>query len=94
MLITFTLPGVTLSQNKLVGKHWTIKHEQKTFWHQLVMATCGRPEEDVVPTIQGGKARVHVVRVSKRFIDPLNVPAGCQIAVQKIGQVFQHAHPQ
>ncbi len=87
MIVTFALPGITLSQNKLDGKHWTAKHNQKTFWYELVMALVGRPESSMIPTIQGTKARVYIVRVSKRLIDPLNVPAGCKWLLDAL--VFQ-----
>ena len=72
MTHTFTLPTVTLSQNQLDGKHWSVKQEQKVHWHSLVSYLIGTNPQQ--PT----KARVSIVRVSKRLIDPLNVPAGCK----------------
>jgi hypothetical protein len=66
----FTLPGLTLSQNELDGKHWSVKHAQQVYWHQIVAVVARRcPHEP-------RRASVSVVRVSKRLIDPLNVYAG------------------
>lgn len=67
---TFKLPGVTLSQNELDGKHWQVKHQEKVTWHENVWVYAQR-----CPYIPS-KAHVHFVRVSKRIIDPLNVFAG------------------
>lgn len=78
MIVHFSLPAVTLSQNKLDGKHWTVKHEQRQYWHQLVVLVCGKPDRDQLPSIKASKASVHILRVGKRLIDPLNVPAGCK----------------
>lgn len=69
---SFTLPGVTLSQNQLDGRHWWVKHEQKTYWHEAVGYIARKCP------VEPSRARVHIVRVSKRLIDPLNVPAGCK----------------
>lgn|GEM_PF-4616292 len=70
MVSSFTLPGVTLSQNQLDGKHWTVKHSQKTYWHEAVGYIAGRCP--FKPT----RAHVEIIRVSARLIDPLNVYAG------------------
>lgn len=70
MTYSFSLPGVTLSQNELDGKHWTVKQSQKESWHEAVGYGIGRcPREP-------REGSLHVVRVSKRVIDPLNVYAG------------------
>ena len=42
------------------------------------MALCGKPEQDLMPSIQATRASVTILRVGKRLIDPLNVPAGCK----------------
>lgn len=61
---------MTLSQNALDGKHWSVKHAQKVYWHEAVWAIAGRcPSEP-------RRADVQIVRVSSRLIDPLNVYAG------------------
>lgn len=44
----------------------------KVEWHDLVGYTVGRCKRQ--PT----KARVEIVRVARRLIDDLNVPAGCK----------------
>lgn len=66
----FILPSVTLSQNELDGHSWHKKHQQKTYWHQMVWAIARR--NPIKPSF----SHVHIVRVSKRLIDPLNVYAG------------------
>jgi hypothetical protein len=76
LLVTFSLPAVTKSQNQIDALHWSKRHEERNYWHQLVMALCGKPETDLVPTIQATKASVSILRVGKRLIDPLNVPSG------------------
>jgi hypothetical protein len=76
LLVTFTLPAVTKSQNQIDILHWTKRHEERNYWHKLVQAYCGKPEKDLVPTIQATKASVSMLRVSKRLIDPLNVYSG------------------
>lgn len=70
MIYQFTLLGVTKSQNELDGCHWSKKHAEKVYWHDCVGYTLGRCP------VSPGKARVSVVRVSKRLLDPLNVHAG------------------
>lgn len=68
----FSLPGVTPSQNELDGKHWTVKHRLKTEWHEVVGWIARRNPGKAT------HARVEIVRVSKRLLDDLNVPAGCK----------------
>lgn len=69
---SFNLPGVTLSQNELDGKHWWVKQKQKEYWHQVVGYTAKRCP------FTPSRANVLITRVSKRLIDPLNVYAGCK----------------
>ena len=79
MIIQFTIDGVTVSQNKLDGAHWSVKHAQRTLWHQAVAYTIGRARKPC-----DSKAAVSVVRVSKRLIDPLNVYAGLKWIVDAL----------
>lgn len=69
---TFILPGVTLSQNELDGQHWGKKHREKLLWEKCVGYIARRGPGN------GLRAHVRIVRVSKRLLDPLNVPAGCK----------------
>lgn len=70
MTYSFTLPGVTPSQNELDGKHWRVKHGYKVLWHKIVGLVARRCP------FKPGLAHVTIVRVSQRLIDPLNVYAG------------------
>lgn len=48
------------------------------FWYELVNLYAGQPDASMLPTILDTRASVYILRVSKRLIDPLNVPAGCK----------------
>lgn len=50
--------------------HWRGVHKIRNEWHDKVTAKLGTTK------CNGKAARVHVVRVSKRLIDPLNVYSG------------------
>ena len=68
----FSIPGITPTQNYLDGRHWTVKHRLAQEWHLAVLACAGRCP--FKPTF----ATVEIIRVAKRLIDDLNVPAGCK----------------
>ena len=66
----FRIQGTTPSQNKMHTTHWRGLYKIRTEWHDKVAAKLGKTE------CNGKAARVHVVRASKRLIDPLNVYSG------------------
>ena len=68
---SFILEGVTPSQNEWDKWHWSKRTELKdSFSWQIKRMGCG--------SHNGRMAHVHIVRVPKRVIDPLNVYSGCK----------------
>jgi len=65
------LEGVTPSQNQWDKWHWSKRHAMRDDWFWQVKA-IGRMD------CNGRRAHVHITRVSKRLIDPLNVHSGCK----------------
>jgi hypothetical protein len=66
----FILPGVTPSQNEWDHMHWVEKYRLRNEWFQLVRYVAGVQSPKIAH-----KCAVTFVRVSKRLLDPLNVPA-------------------
>lgn len=68
MTHTFTLPGVTPSQNVYDRWHWSRKHTYRNDWFLTVLSVAGH-----AATPEYRPAKVKITRVAKRLIDLQNI---------------------
>lgn len=82
--ITLTVPRVPLSPNKLLGRHWRRKHQEKQTWMLEIRAAWGGP----IKKNETQRMRVTVVISNSRVYDKDNRYGACKIifdAMKELG---------
>ena len=78
MIATFTIPGITPSQNIYDRLHWSKKHALRNEWYYTTLSVCGRNDSKAPP------AHLTTSRVAKRLLDIPNLAAGQKFLIDAL----------